>query len=135
MTTTEEVETVVALSAPPKLKKIVYSNYRELLDSYNNQTTVIDVLPSYTDLNTDQVDNINASDLWVILIWLWKVEIIVKPAVLTILSKLLAWIDVLYRLWLLFEVSYYSMFIWYEVTYVILSVLYIVGKYFHLNCI
>lgn len=69
MTTTGEMETVVASSAPPNLKMIVYSNYRELLNSYNNEANVIiDQLPSYmvkvdSGFNADQVDNIDASDL------------------------------------------------------------------------
>lgn len=65
-----ETQTVVASSAPPKLEMIVYSNYRELLNTYNNQANVIiDQLPSYmvgvdSGFSTDQVDNVDvASDL------------------------------------------------------------------------
>lgn len=53
---------VAASNAPPNLKKIVYSNYRELLNSYNDQANVyIDQLPSYmvkvdSGFNIDQVD-------------------------------------------------------------------------------
>lgn len=63
MATTGEMDNVVTPNLPTKQTNFVYSNYRDVLNSCNNQANKIDKLPNYIDLNSDQRNNTAGSDL------------------------------------------------------------------------